>query len=61
MGMELTMCAHMFKSSHHPHMWETHILLVVCREAVSMSGVAQCQSSNPKCIPIQFTLCVLMF
>jgi hypothetical protein len=48
-GTQLHMCVLMFTSSHRPDgktvpRWETHDLLVVCRAAVSMSMVAQCQS-----------------
>jgi hypothetical protein len=42
--------------------WETHVLLVVCRAVVSLSGEAQCcQSSTPKCIPTKLPMCALVF
>jgi len=36
-------------------------LLVVCRAAVSMSRLAQFQSSTPKCIPTKLPMCALVF
>ena len=39
--------------------WETHVLLLVCREAVSMSRVAQCPSHRAPSVGTH--LCALMF
>jgi hypothetical protein len=41
--------------------WETHVLLLVCRAAVSMFIVAQYQLSTPKCIPTKLPMCALVF
>ena len=41
--------------------WETHVLLAVCRAVVSMSGVAQFQSSTPRSTPTQLPMCALVF
>ena len=35
-------------------------MLVVCRAAVSLSRVAQFQSSTPKCIPTKLPMCALV-
>jgi hypothetical protein len=42
-------------------MWETHVSLVVCRAAVSMSGEAQWPSHRATSVGTQLTLCALMF
>jgi len=39
--IKLPMCVFMLKISHRPHAGETHVLLDVCREAVSGSIMAQ--------------------
>jgi hypothetical protein len=37
--------------------WETHVLLVVCRAAVSMSGLAQCPSHRAPSVGTQLQMC----
>ncbi len=37
--------------------WETHVLLVVCRAAVSLLGVAQCPSHRAPSVGTQLQLC----
>ena len=41
--------------------WETHVLLVVCRVAVSMSRVAQWPSHCAPSVGTELALCALMF
>ena len=41
--------------------WETHVLLVVCRAAVSMSRLAQWPSHGAPSVGTELALCVLMF